>query len=105
MTPATSSYVATKEQRRRRDLIHLNSVRSPAANYVLVYLKAAGAEMPTTLVNGGQYMAKRGRRRMTSFDRREEAFEARAYDLGVHLCSDGDQVDTSSSIIGSEVCR
>jgi hypothetical protein len=59
MMPATSSYVATKEQRRRRDLIHLNSVRSPAAN-VLVYLKAAGAEMPTTLVNGGQYMAKRG---------------------------------------------
>jgi CBS domain-containing protein len=77
MTPATSSYVDTKEQRRRRDLIHLNLVRSPAANYVLVYLKAAGAEMPTTLVNGGQYMAKRGRRRMTSFDRREEAFEAK----------------------------
>jgi hypothetical protein len=33
--------------------------------------------MPTTLINGGQYMAKRGRRRMTSFDQREEAFEAK----------------------------
>jgi len=33
-------------------LIHLNSVRSPAANYV-VYLNAAGAEMPAALIDGG----------------------------------------------------
>jgi hypothetical protein len=51
-------YVTTKEQRRKRDLIHLNSVRSPAANYVLVFLKAGGAEMPATLITGGQ--AERG---------------------------------------------
>jgi hypothetical protein len=58
--PRRSGCVATKRQKRTHDLIHLNSVRSPAANYVLVYLKAAGAEMPATLINGGQYMAKRG---------------------------------------------
>jgi hypothetical protein len=46
--------VATKEQRRERNLIHLNSVRSPAANYVSVYLNAAGAEMPAALINGGE---------------------------------------------------
>jgi hypothetical protein len=44
---------ATKEQRRERDLIHLNLVRSPAANYVSVYLNVAGAEMPVALINCG----------------------------------------------------